>query len=122
MQELTFVIGPTRAAAEIWETLGQVGITMQASSTYPSGEGRNVRIVLEDADADAGKQALLDAGFAAIDQHEVLIAPIDVRPGELGRLARRIADTGAKLTTLFMATGDRVVVGADDLDRVRQVL
>ncbi|NIS31551.1 MAG: hypothetical protein GWN73_15050, partial [Actinobacteria bacterium] len=67
---------------------------MQASSTYPTTEGRNVRIVLEDADAGNGKQALLAAGFAAIDRRDVLIAPIDLRPGELGRLARRIADGG----------------------------
>ncbi len=122
MQELTFIIGIDRAAAEIWETLGSVGITMQASATYPALEGRHVRIVVEDADVQAAHDALLGAGFGALDQQEVVIADIDVRPGELGRLARRVADSGAKLTTLFMATGDRVVIGAEDLEVVKTVL
>ncbi len=122
MQEQTFVIGPDRAAAEIWEILGAAGITLEAAATYPGTEGRNVRIVLQDEDADAGRAALLGAGFGAIDQNEVLIAEIEVRPGALGHLARRIADAGATLTTLFMATGDRVVIGSDDLDTVRSVV
>jgi hypothetical protein len=85
-------------------------------------EGRNVRIVLEDGDVTAAHDALLAAGFGALDQQEVLIAEIEVRPGGLGHLARRIADSGAKLTTLFMATGDRVVIGAEDLEAVKTVL
>ena len=31
MQDLTFVVGEDRAVAELWETLGSVGITKQAS-------------------------------------------------------------------------------------------
>ena len=122
MQGSTYIIGPDRAVAEVWETLGAAGITIEASSTYPSPEGRNVRIVIQDEHADAARDVLLDAGFGAIDRREVLIADIENRPGELGRLARRIADKGATLTTLFMAMGDRVVIGADNLDLVRSAL
>ena len=35
--------------------------------------------------------------------------------GGLGALARKVADAGAKVTILYMATGDRVVIGADNL-------
>ncbi len=122
MQDMTFIIGPDRIAADIWEVLGGAGITMEAACTYPTMEGRNVRVVVEDQDADAAANALRGAGFGPIDRREVLIADIDVKPGELGRLARRVADAGAKLTTLYMATGDRVVIGADDLDKVRAVV
>ena len=122
MHELIFVIGPDRAVAEIWEVLGKVGITMQASATYPAVEGRHVRVVVRDEEVEQARSALLDAGFGSIDHHPVIIAEIEVRPGGLGQLARSIADAGATLTTLFMATGDRVVIGADDLDKVRSVL
>lgn len=122
MQELIFVIGPDRAVAEIWEVLGSVGIAQEASATYPAVEGRHVRVVVRDEDADKARDVLLDAGFGALDRHPVIIADIEVRPGELGRIARKLADAGVKLTTLFMATGDRVVIGADDLDRVEEVL
>lgn len=122
MQELIFVIGPERAVAEIWEVLGEVDIAMQASATYPAVEGRNVRVVVRDEDAAQARRALSRAGFGTIDDNPVIIADIATRPGELGRLARKIADTGATLTTLFMATGDRVVIGANDLELVREAL
>ncbi len=119
MQAMTFIIGPGRAVAEMWEVLGSVGITMEASCTYPSLEGRNVHIVVRDEDADAARTALLAASFGAVDRHEVLVIEFEVGPGTLGSLARQIADSGAQITTLYMATGDRVVVGADDLDKIR---
>ncbi len=121
MQDLTFILGPYRPVAELWEVLGKAGITMEASCTFPTVDGRNVRVVVADEDAEAASGALLDAGFGALDRHEVLIADIEVEPAALGRLARRVADSGAKLTTLYMAYGDRVVIGADDLDKVRHL-
>ena len=122
MQDMTFIIQPERAVAEIWDALGAADINLEASCTYPSLDGRIVRIVVADADADAARAALLEAGFGAIDRQDVIIADIDNRPGQLGELARKVADGGARLTTLSMAMGDRVVVGANDLDKVRQVI
>ena len=79
-------------------------------------------MAVEDANGDAAYEALRSAGFIPMDRREVLIADIVVKPGELGRLARSIADAGAKVYIMYMATGDRVVIGADDLDAVRSVL
>ncbi len=122
MQDLTFVIGSDRAAAEIFETLGTADIVIQAACTFPRLEGRVVHVAVEDANGDAAYEALRSAGFIPMDRREVLIADIVVKPGELGRLARSIADAGAKVYIMYMATGDRVVIGADDLDAVRSVL
>lgn len=122
MQEMTFMMRPDGPAAEIWQALGGAGITMEASCTYPTLDGRVVRIVVADGDAEAARQALLDAGFGALDRREVLISDVENRPGKLGELAQRLADAGVTLTTLYMAMGDRVVVGAEDLAKVRAVL
>ena len=122
MQDMTFIISANRAAAEIWDTLGAAGVNVEASCTFPSTSGRVVRVVVADEQAAAGKAALLDGGFSALDQHEVIVAPIANEPGGLGKLARRVADSGAQLTTLYMAMGDRVVVSANDLDKVRAIL
>ncbi len=122
MQDMTFIIDTERPVAELWEVLGKAGITMEAACTFPTVDGRNVRVVVKDEDAEAAHDALLAAGFGAIDRHQVLIADLEVRPGSLGDLAQRVADTGARLTVLYMATGDRVVIGADDLDKVRSVV
>jgi hypothetical protein len=122
MQEMTFIVGRERALAEIWDALGSADVNVEASCTYPTLDGRVVRIVVSDGDADRSRDALLAAGFGAIDRHEVVIADIDNRPGQLGDLAGRLADGGAHLTTLYMAMGDRVVIGSDDLAKVRDLL
>lgn len=122
MREITFILGPERAAAEIWEVMGQAEITLEASCTYPTVDGRNLRVVVADSDAAAARAAALEAGFGPISETEVLIADIDLKPGSLGALARRVADTGTKLQILYMATGDRVVVGADDLEKAASVV
>ncbi len=119
MQDLTFVLSEDRSAAEVWEVLGAAGITMQAACAYPRLDGRVVHVALEDDDVEKGRRALSDAGLPALDQRPVLMARLEPKAGELGRLARRIADTGAKIYILYMGTDNRAVVGADDLDAVR---
>ena len=55
-------------------------------------------------------------------QREVLVVQAEDRPGELGRLARRIADAGVNIELQYIATGTRIVIGADDLDKARAAL
>ncbi len=122
MHDLTFVVGEDRAVAEIWETLGRSSIQMEASCTFPRLEGRIVHVVVKDADADAAYEALRAGGFIPLDRRDVLIADFEPRPGAIGEIARKIADAGAKLYILYMATGDRVVIGASDLEKVATTL
>lgn len=122
MQDLTFVIKMERPVAELWETLGAAGVNIEASCTYPSLDGRVVRIVVDDSAVATASEALRHAGFAALDRHAVIIADIDNTPGALGDLARRVKEANVRLTTLYMAMGDRVVIASPDMDRLREVL
>ena len=122
MQDLTFVIGEDRAVTEIWETLGAASIQMEASCMFPRLEGLIVHVVVTDDDADKAYEALRSAGFIPLDRRSVLIADFVPRPGAIGEIARKIVDAGAKLYILYMATGDRAVIGASDLDKVAEVL
>jgi hypothetical protein len=122
MQDMTFVIKMERPVADLWEALGAAGVNIEASCTYPSLDGRVVRIVVDDAAVDEAGAALAAAGFGALDQHEVLIAEIENTPGALGDLAHRVRDAEVRLTTLYMAMGDRVVIASPDMDRLREVM
>ena len=122
MREVTFVLGPDHQPAEIWDVMGSAGIVMEASCTFPSVEGRAVRVVLRDEDVEKGKAAALAAGFGPLDETEVIIANIELKPGGLGQLARKVADAGVKVHILYMATGNRVVIGGDDLGKVADLV
>ena len=122
MQDMTFIIKIEHPVADLWGTLGEAGVNIQASCTYPTLDGRVVRVVVDDSEVDAARDALLAAGFGALDRHEVLITEIENAPGNLGRLARRVADAGVRLTTLYMAMGDRVVIGSADMPELKALL
>ncbi|MDJ0925647.1 MAG: hypothetical protein QNJ77_13920 [Acidimicrobiia bacterium] len=122
MQDLTFVVGEDRAVAELWEALGSASIQMEASCTFPRLEGRVVHVAVKDEDGDAAYEALRQAGFLPMDRRDVIIADFVPRPGAMGEIARKLADAGAKVYIMYMATGDRVVIGASDLGKVAEIL
>ncbi|MET0579884.1 MAG: ACT domain-containing protein, partial [Ilumatobacteraceae bacterium] len=74
------------------------------------------------ADAAGARSALEGAGYSAIEEREVLTVDIDDRPGVLGELASRIADAGVNVDLVYLATGPRLVLGAADLDALRDAL
>jgi hypothetical protein len=117
MQDLTFVIGMDADPADPWSVLGGKGIRMEAACAFPRLEGRVMHVAVTDEDADAAGRALRGAGYLLLDQRTVLIAEIEPRAGELGRLAKRVSDSGAQIHILYMALGNRVVLGADDLGK-----
>lgn len=122
MQDLTFVVGEDRAVAELWESLGEAGIQMEASCTFPRLEGRIVHVVVPEDIAERAYDTLRVAGFIPLDRRQVIIAEFTPRPGAMGEIARKLADAGVKVFIMYMATGDRVVIGASDLVKAGEVL
>lgn len=122
MQDLTFVLGPDRTGSEVWEHLGAADINIEAACMFPRLEGRVVHVTVADTDADAAHQRLADAGFTELDRRPVIIASFVDEPGALGALTKRINDAGVTIYLMYMATGDRVVIGADDLEKVSGVV
>lgn len=122
MQDLTFVLGSNRTGSEIWQHLGAAKVNVEAGCMFPRLEGRVVHVAVADEDADHAEQTLIDAGFMPMDRRTVIIAEFQDQPGGLGELTKRINDAGAKIHIMYMATGNRVVMGADDLDKVASVL
>jgi len=122
MQDLTFVLGPDRTGSEVWQHLGQAGINIEAACMFPRLEGRVIHVTVADGDAETAHRILVDAGFAELDRRPVVLASFFDEPGALGALTRRINDAGVKIYLMYMATGNRVVVGADDLETVARVI
>ena len=110
--------------ARLGEALGQAGINIEGVMAF-AHEGRGFAHVLVD-DAAAARRAIDAAGLKVEGESDVAIMDVDDaaadRPGELGRSARGVADAGVNLRFLYIATGNRVVVGADDMDALRRTM
>lgn len=106
--------------AEVGEVLGKAGINIDGLCGFAS-EGKGVLHILVEDGAGA-KTALQSAGVSVRGMRDVLVLEIQDRPGAFGETARKIADAGVNLNLAYLATGTRLVVGADDLAKARAAL
>jgi hypothetical protein len=103
--------------AELGEALGGAGVNIEGFCGYAS-EGKSMLHLLVE-DAAAARRALEGAGIEVQDERDVLVVDIEDRPGALGVIARRIANSEVSLNLGYLATNTRLVLGADDLDALR---
>lgn len=106
--------------ADMGEALGVAGINIDGVCGLPC-EGKGViHIIVEDA-ADA-RRVLEGSGFEVSDEREVLLLKVENRPGSLGESARKIADAGVNIEFIYVASNNRLVVSAENLEQARAVI
>ena len=104
--------------AAAMEALGHAGINIDGvTGSGCAGEGILHVLV---ADAGTARRALEAAGQVVREEREVLVLPVDDRPGEGGAIMRRIADAGVNVDFIYLSTRGHLVVGAGDLARASQ--
>jgi hypothetical protein len=72
--------------------------------------------------AEAAKHALALSQLAVSREREVVVVEVADSPGVLADLTRRVARAGVNLDLVYVATRNRVVFGAPDLDALRAAL
>ena len=103
--------------ADVGEALGKAGINIEGGCGFPC-EGEGVLHILVE-DAPAARRALEEVGIEVRDERQILALEIEDRPGALGEVSRRIANAGVNIDLVYLATNNRLVIGADDLDKAR---
>ena len=106
--------------AELGEALGGAGINIEGFCGYRS-EGTGIVHLLVD-DATAARGALEGAGFAVQDERDVIVVDVEDRPGALAVVARRIANADVSLDLAYLGTNTRIVVGAENLEKLRAAM
>jgi hypothetical protein len=66
-------------------------------------------------DSDGTRDALEAAGFRVVKQQQVVLVPVEDRPGSAAGIFRRIADAKVNIRFSYLATRNRLVVAADNL-------
>lgn len=106
--------------ADMGEALGKAGINIDGMCGFPC-EGKGVIHILVE-DAAGARRALEESGLEVSGEREVLVLALGDRPGELGEVARKIADAGVNIDLIYIASNTRGVIGADDLEKARAAL
>ena len=66
--------------------------------------------------------ALDNVGIKIEEERDVVIPEVINRPGEIGRICRKIADSKVNIDFLYTITDTRFVLGVDDLEGARRLL
>jgi hypothetical protein len=108
------------ALAEVAAAVSDAGVNLAAATCIGSGESAELHILVPHP--EPVRHALANAHLGISREREVVVVEVEDRPGVLADLARRIAVAGINLDLLYIATRDRVVFGAPDLDALRAAL
>jgi hypothetical protein len=101
--------------ADLGEALGNAGVNIEGICGI-GVEGRGIIHVLVE-DAAAARKALEGAGIKVEGEADPMVAEIAGsadKPGELGRMARAIANAGVNIQAMYIATHDRGVIVTTD--------
>ena len=72
--------------------------------------------------AEAAKHALAISHLAVSREREVVVVEVEDRPGVLADLTRKVARAGVDLDLVYVATRNRLVFGAQDIEGLRAAL
>jgi hypothetical protein len=120
-RDLTIVLEDKPGArAELGEAVGRAGINLGGGCAVVTSEGGVIHLLVDD---EQGTRAALDqVGIGVREARDVLVMDVQDQPGTLGSYARKLADAGVNIDLFYIATGTRLVFGADDLDAARAAL
>jgi hypothetical protein len=109
------------ALAEVAAAISDAGVNISAATCIGPGERAELHILVPHA--EAVKHMLAISHRVSITrEREVVVVDVEDRPGVLADLTQRIARAGVDLDLVYIATRNRVVFGAKDLDALRAVL
>jgi hypothetical protein len=108
------------ALAEVAAAISDAGVNVAAATCVGPGDRAELHILVPHA--EAAKHALGISHLAVTREREVVVVDVEDRPGVLADLTRRIAQAGVDLDLVYVATRNRVVFGASDLEALRRAL
>jgi hypothetical protein len=102
------------------DALGRAGVNIDGACGYAS-DGQGVYHVLV-RDAERARRALMDSGFEIQAERQVVVLPIENRPGEAASLLRRVAEADVNLDILYTTLDGQIVLGGNDVNAIRRAL
>jgi hypothetical protein len=112
--DFTIVVpNSTGSLATLAEELGNEKINIEGLCAVE--HNGSVIFHLLTTDKAATSRAISKVGYKVVRDTEVIVERIENHPGMLGQVTRRIAYAGINLTTVYLATDTRLVLGCENL-------
>jgi hypothetical protein len=108
------------ALARVATAISDAGVNLAAATCLGTSDRVELHILVPHA--QAAKHALALSQLAVSREREVVVVEVDDRPGVLADLTRRVARAGIDLDLVYVATRNRLVFGAPDLDGLKAAL
>ena len=108
------------ALARVAAAISDAGVNIAAATCTGPGARAELHILVPHA--GAAKHALSISHLAVTREREVVVVEVQDSPGVLADLTRKIARAGVDLDLVYVATRNRVVFGAADIDALRTAL
>jgi hypothetical protein len=108
------------ALARVAAAISDAGVNIAAATCIGTGERAELHILVPHA--GAAKHSLGISNLSVSREREVVVIDVEDRPGVLADLTRSIARAGVDLDLVYVATRNRVVFGAPDLDALKAAL
>ena len=108
------------ALARVAAAVSDAGVNLAAATCVGPGNCAELHILVPHA--EAVRHALAITNVAVTREREVVVVDVHDRPGVLADLTRKIARSGVDLDLVYVATQNRVVFGAGNLDALRAAL
>jgi hypothetical protein len=108
------------ALAEVAAAISDAGVNIAAATCI--GEGARAQLHILVPHAGAARHLLVISHVGVTREREVVVVDVVDRPGVLADLARKIARAGVNLDLVYVATQNRVVFGAEDIDALKAAI
>ena len=121
MQDLTIDLDDRPGAlADMGEALGRAGVSIEGGGVFVVGGTGVAHFLFEDG--EAARRVLEAAGIRVLAVNDVVIQSLrQGEPGQLGKLARRMADAGVNIRVQYSDHDHRLILVVDDMERARAV-
>jgi uncharacterized protein len=121
MRDLSILLDDRPGAlADMGDALGRAGVSIEGGGAWVV-DGVGVAHFLFN-DGAAARRALDAAGIEVLAEREVVVQRLrQGEPGQLGKLARRMAEAGVNIEVLYSDHDHQLVLVVDDVEKARAV-
>ena len=118
------VVAPNRPGMfdALRDATAGAGVAIEGICAFSAMGQKTFHLLATDEQATAARRALENAGLEVRLEREVFVLRVTDGSPAIAEIARRLAQADVSVDIMYLATGDRLVLGVDSIDRAQTAL